>query len=70
MSTPERTEYRIEGMSCGHCASSVRGEVEQIDGVDSTEIDLGSGRLTVTGAGVDPDDVRRAVDRAGYKALS
>lgn len=69
MSTPASTEFRIEGMSCGHCVHSVRGEVERIDGVDAIEIDLGSGLLTVTG-NVDPDDVRRAIDDAGYKVSS
>ena len=61
----------VAGMSCGHCASSVRGEVEQIPGVTAVDVDLASGTVTidsdrpVTGA-----DVKDAVEEAGYRLAS
>lgn len=60
----ERT-YHVEGMTCGHCESSVREEVEELAGVESVEVDRASGRLVVRG-NVAEQDVRDAVEAAGY----
>jgi copper ion binding protein len=59
--------YTVTGMTCGHCVSAVTEEVTQLPGVTAVEVDLASGRLTVTSdAPVDDDAVRTAVDEAGY----
>jgi copper chaperone len=59
--------YTVTGMTCGHCVSAVTEEVTQLPGVTAVEVDLASGRLTVTSdAPVDDDAVRAAVDEAGY----
>jgi copper chaperone len=59
--------YTVTGMTCGHCVSAVTEEVTQVPGVTAVEVDLASGRLTVTSdAPVDDDAVRAAVDEAGY----
>lgn len=63
-------EYTVTGMTCGHCVSSVREEVGEIVGVDTVDVDLASGRLTVTGDDVSEDAVRRAVADAGYEVSS
>lgn len=54
-------------MTCGHCVKAVTEEVSAIDGVDAVEVDLDSGRVTVTAA-VDPtrEQMAAAVDEAGY----
>jgi copper chaperone CopZ len=60
--------YTVVGMTCGHCVSAVTEEVGQVPGVTGVEVDLASGRLTVTSeATVDDDAVRAAVDEAGYE---
>ena len=61
--------YRVEGMTCGHCESAVRGAVAKVSGVEAVEIDLTSKRVLVRG---DFDDaaVRAAIDRAGYEAAA
>ncbi|MBJ7521247.1 MAG: heavy-metal-associated domain-containing protein [Solirubrobacteraceae bacterium] len=66
----ETREYTVTGMTCGHCVSSVREEVGEIAGVDTVDVDLASGRLTVTGDDVSDDAVRRAVADAGYEVSS
>jgi len=60
--------YTVEGMSCGHCVSSVRGEIEKLPGVSDVSVDLDSGSVTVESA--DPLDaaaVSAAVETAGYR---
>jgi copper chaperone CopZ len=62
--------YTVSGMSCGHCVTSVSAEVGAIDGVESVAVDLASGRVTVAGAGYSDEQVRAAVDEAGYELLA
>lgn len=62
------TTYRVQGMSCEHCVRAVQTEVSAIDGVTAVDVDLVTGRVTVTADGpVDPAVVRAAVEEAGYE---
>lgn len=59
--------FTVTGMTCGHCVSSVTEEVAEVAGVTHVDVDLASGRLTVTSdAPVDEAAVRAAVRNAGY----
>ena len=59
--------YTVQGMTCGHCVSSVTEEVRELPGVQDVDVDLDSGRLTVTGdAADDAAAIRSAVEEAGY----
>ena len=60
--------YTVTGMTCGHCVSAVSEEVGQVPGVTAVDVDLASGRVTVTSdTPVDAEAVRAAVDEAGYE---
>jgi copper ion binding protein len=65
------TVWTVQGMTCGHCVAAVTEEVSAIDGVTAVEVDLASGRVTVT-ADADPahDAMLAAVDEAGYTLVS
>ncbi len=58
--------YIVEGMTCSHCRVAVAEEVGAVDGVTAVEVDLASGRLSVTGRGIDDAAVVVAVAEAGY----
>lgn len=60
--------YTVSGMTCGHCVSSVTEEVSEVPGVTDVQVDLESGRLTVTG-NADAAAVTAAVEEAGYSAV-
>ncbi|MER7459937.1 cation transporter [Micromonospora sp. NPDC126480] len=61
------TTYQVQGMTCGHCVSSVSAEVGAIPGVRDVQVDLASGQVTVSSADpLDIETVRAAVDEAGY----
>jgi copper chaperone CopZ len=66
-SSDTRRTYTVEGMTCSHCVLSVREEVSEVDGVTDVDVDLASGRLTVSGEGFTDDRVRAAVEEAGYE---
>lgn len=61
------TTFTVVGMTCEHCVRAVREEVGRLQGVEAVDIDLPSGRVTVTSSAPLADaDVRAAVDEAGY----
>jgi copper chaperone CopZ len=59
--------YTVSGMTCGHCVKSVTEEVSAIAGVTSVEVELDTGKVTITSAvPLAETDVKAAVDEAGY----
>ncbi|MCV7065726.1 heavy-metal-associated domain-containing protein [Mycolicibacterium houstonense] len=57
----------VTGMTCGHCATSVREEVGAIPGVHGVEVDVATGLVTISSEGqLDPTAINDAVVEAGY----
>ncbi|MFN8159063.1 MAG: heavy-metal-associated domain-containing protein [Candidatus Nanopelagicales bacterium] len=65
------TVWTVTGMTCGHCVKAVTEEVSALPGVTDVDVDLESGRVTVT-ADTDPDAaaLAAAVDEAGYTLVT
>ena len=65
--------YRVRGMTCGHCARAVTGELESLGTVTAVQVDVvpdGDSTVTVTsGTELSPQAVRDAVQRAGYELV-
>ena len=60
--------YEVTGMTCDHCVNAVKGELSQLEGVDAVEVELDSGKVSVTSAQpLETDTIREAVERAGYQ---
>ncbi|HWK25408.1 MAG TPA: heavy metal-associated domain-containing protein [Solirubrobacter sp.] len=66
--TQSTRDYTVSGMTCAHCVLSVREEVSEVAGVQSVDVDLASGRLTVVGE-VDDAAIQAAVAEAGYEVV-
>jgi copper chaperone CopZ len=63
-----RNEYIVVGMTCGHCVSAVSGELIKLPGVRDVQVNLDTGTVTIASDAPLPlDEVRRAVDEAGYE---
>ena len=59
--------WTVAGMTCGHCVASVSEEVREIDGVESVDVALETGAVTVTSSTpLDRATVEAAVEEAGY----
>jgi copper chaperone CopZ len=67
--TPEHVQsYVVTGMTCGHCVASVTEEISELPGVESVDVVLDSGAVTVTSSQpLDQQAVRAAVEEAGYQ---
>ena len=68
--TTTSRDYTVQGMTCAHCVLSVREEVSEVPGVEAVDVDLASGRLSVTGGGFDDAAIAEAVADAGYEVAS
>ncbi|MEO5710766.1 MAG: heavy-metal-associated domain-containing protein [Nocardioidaceae bacterium] len=65
----ENTTYTVTGMTCGHCAAAVTEEVSAVEGVTSVAVDVEAGTVLVGGDGFTDEQVRAAVDEAGYAVV-
>ena len=64
----ETRSIMVNGMSCDHCARAVRAEVGKLSGVTEIDVDVGAGRVRITGQCLPGDAVLRdAVEEAGYE---
>jgi copper chaperone len=61
--------YSVPAVNCGHCVDAITGEVTKVPGVDDVTVDLDRKTVTVVGDAAD-DDLRAAIDEAGYDVAS
>lgn len=62
--------YTVTGMSCGHCENSISKELSTLAGVTEVAADAKAGTVTVSStAPLDEEQVRAAVDEAGYELV-
>jgi copper chaperone len=58
--------YAVPGVSCDHCRRAISTEVGRVAGVDTVEVDLERKVVVVRGDAFADDEVRAAIDEAGY----
>lgn len=61
--------YKVKGMTCAACVSRVEKAVSKVPGVESCSVSLLTESMNVDGD-VSDADVVRAVEKAGYRAVS
>lgn len=62
---PDTTVYTVEGMHCSHCEAAVVRSVEGIPGVESAKASASGNKLVIKGSAKE-EDLRAAVEKAGY----
>lgn len=62
--------YSVPGVSCAHCQRAIEGEVLQVHGVESVEVDLDSKTVTVSGESLNAAAIVAAIDEAGYEVAA
>lgn len=61
-------ELKVEGMSCGHCASAVTKSVQAVDAAAKVEVDLPQQKVLVNSS-ARMEDITAAIADAGYPVL-
>ncbi|WP_245237448.1 heavy-metal-associated domain-containing protein [Streptomyces iakyrus] len=62
------TEYHVSGMTCSHCENAVKQEVSALETVVDVQVDVPTGRVTVTSTTpLDDSRIREAIDEAGFE---
>ena len=66
-----QTTITVSGMTCGHCVSAVTMELSLLPSVTEVDVDLESGKVTVTSdSALDQAQLATAIDEAGYELVS
>lgn len=65
----EQKTLNVKGMSCGHCISSIEGNVGKLNGVESVKVNLSEGKVDLS---FDPNVVNQkeitdVIEDQGYK---
>lgn len=62
--------YHIDGMSCAACSSAVERVTRKLEGVESSDVNLTTNRMTITydEMKVNPGMIEEKVKRAGFEA--
>jgi copper chaperone len=59
-------EFRVEGMTCGHCEAAVARAVRGVDPEASVAVDRAEGRVRIE-SGAEPAALRQAIEAEGYQ---
>ncbi|MFU0825419.1 heavy metal translocating P-type ATPase [Clostridium sp.] len=62
---------KIEGMTCASCAKNVERVTRKLDGVTESNVNFATEKLTISyeASKVKVSDIKKAVEKAGYKAV-
>ncbi len=60
---------KIDGMSCGHCVMAVKKELSKLD-LNVKDVKIGSAELEYDENKVTHDDIKKAVEEAGYVIIN
>lgn len=64
----QHSTLQVEGMSCGHCVSSVQKALDAVEGVTVKNVSVGSAAVDYDESVVSPAQIASAVTKAGYAA--
>jgi copper chaperone len=56
----------ISGMSCEHCVKRVRKGLDALSGILNTDVTVGKAVITYDESKLSADEIKKAVETAGY----
>jgi copper chaperone CopZ len=63
-------EFKIEGMSCGHCVMAVRKELSRLENVKIDEVQIGKAKVEFDESITKESLIINAIEEAGFKVIS
>ncbi len=58
---------KIDGMSCQHCVMSVKKAIDGVEGVSTSDVEVGTATVAFDESKTSSDAISSAVTNAGYK---
>ena len=70
--SPGRQELHllVSGMTCSHCAVTVKRALEESEGVQTVRVELKSGRVVLTGNRLEPARLIEKIEALGYQVVT
>ncbi len=62
--------FEVNDMTCGHCVSTITKAVKAVDAGARLDIDLAAHRVQIEPAEADADELREAIQEAGYTPVA
>ena len=63
------TTLKIDGMTCQHCVMRVKKAIGLLPGVTESQVEIGTAKITYDESRLGKEDVKKAVEEAGYKVM-
>ncbi len=60
---------KIDGMTCQHCVMRVKKAIDGIEGISSSEVDIGSARVIYDDSKTGREAMEKAVQDVGYRVI-
>ncbi|MFE5934195.1 heavy-metal-associated domain-containing protein [Streptomyces sp. NPDC056470] len=61
------TTYKVAGVNSGHCKAIVSGALRELDAVDTVQVEISTGLITINSAAeLDDKLIEETVEDAGY----
>lgn len=61
-------EFKIEGMSCGHCVMAVNKALQKLELKDK-QVEIGSANVEFDETKTEEDQIKKAIEDAGYRVV-
>ena len=58
-------EYKIKGMSCGHCVMAVEEELNKLN-IKNKKVEIGSAKIEFDQDKVSEEDIKNSIKKSGY----
>jgi len=62
--------FEVKDMTCGHCVSTITKAVRAIDNAATVQVDLQSHRVQIEPTDAHADELRDAIQEAGYTPVA
>ena len=65
----EKVVLNVNGMSCGHCESSVKKGLSELNGVKEVLVDLAGKTVSVEFENISIDEIKNTIEDLGYDVV-
>jgi copper chaperone CopZ len=66
----DRIIMTIDGMSCSHCVGMVKKALEEVDGVQVEQVQVGAATVSYDPTATSDGEIARAIEGQGYTVRS